>query len=337
MPSSKLPRHNSQNYNGPLRSWAPIPLLTSEDFVVHDDKLSGDAPKRLISLYEPDEVRGIDRSDPQTWPKYIAKSAEKWHPIEGVTEFLINRIDAELNLSMNEVKLRRYEGGIWFLSKYFLNEDGSGALMHGVEICGEFLQDHTRAKEVAENIKAAKDLFNFEFISRAIQRVFPHTALAITTDLVATLGFDCLVGNNDRHFSNWAVMYNVKDHKALRFSPVYDSARGLFWNLPDGKLLQGINNKRSEEAFLMAYAMGSKPRVSGAGLKQGDHFSLVRHLTRLDPLYRATLAELASESNEGKAVATVEHEFRPLLTDLRIDLITKLLRLRFTKTREATR
>lgn len=44
------------------------------------------------------------------------------------------------------------------------------------------------------------------------------------------LVFDAIVGNNDRHFYNWGVIVDLKGMKPPRFSPVYDTARGLFWN-----------------------------------------------------------------------------------------------------------
>jgi len=49
--------------------------------------------------------------------------------------------------------------------------------------------------------------------------------------------FDGLTGNNDRHFYNWGVIDSKKKTSKLpNFAPLYDSARGLLWNVDDQKI-----------------------------------------------------------------------------------------------------
>lgn len=127
---------------------------------------------------------------------------------------------------MNNVKLVRANGQIRFLSEYFLSPNE--ALTHGAEICGSYLEDHEMAKQIANHKKTARELFTFEFISKAIEFVFPSAFEEILLDLVKMIAFDALVGNNDRHFYNWGVIDTIKrSKKRPKFAPIYDSARGL--------------------------------------------------------------------------------------------------------------
>lgn len=59
----------------------------------------------------------------------------------------------------------------------------------------------------------------------------------LVTDLTKILVFDGIVGNNDRHFYNWAIVTYKKRTKKIPFiSPVYDTARGLMWNQSDEQI-----------------------------------------------------------------------------------------------------
>ena len=51
------------------------------------------------------------------------------------------------------------------------------------------------------------------------------------------LVFDALIGSMDRHARNWGVLApEAKEQGRIRFSPIYDSARALLWDLTDAKI-----------------------------------------------------------------------------------------------------
>ena len=332
---SRLPDHRSQGINGPLREWSRIPHLRSRNLIVHDLELSGDAPKRFVSLYRYEPGGEVRRDKRSSWPRYIAKTAEKWHPIEGVTEYLINRIGQAIGLPMNEVLLRQHRGSIWFLSRYFLRDNGDDALLHGTEVCGDYLQDHDFAKHIADDAREARELFTFEFIEEAIKARFPLMAEVLLEDLVRMLTFDCLLGNNDRHFYNWGVIYSTRRRIARRLAPIYDSSRGLFWSVRDKKLRAQSTGRGGLDAAVERYATRTYPRMTCESNHKANHFDLIEHIVRVRPAYNLLCQTLASEDNEAIAKAVVREEVGPLFSPLRIEAITKLLTLRFEKTRQA--
>ena len=90
------------------------------------------------------------------------------------------------------------------------------------------------AKEIADHKPTSRELFTFEFIKDAIRTVFPNSFEHLMCELVKMLCFDALAGNNDRHFYNWGIVDTKKKTSKLpTFAPIYDSARGLLWNLSD--------------------------------------------------------------------------------------------------------
>jgi hypothetical protein len=188
-----LRKEFSQNSSGRLSNIGSIPILREEDYYVVDIGLDGDAPKQFIKAYFYERDSSVRKSSRKTWIPYIAKSAEKWYPHESVIEYMINRIGIELGLRMNEVKLVIANGQIRFLSRYFRKDNE--VLVHGAEICGEYIDDRDMAVEIANNKRTSRQLFTFEFITSAIQHVFHDCCEDLICDLVRMITFDAIVGN----------------------------------------------------------------------------------------------------------------------------------------------
>lgn len=244
--SAKLRIETSKNSSGLLLNERLISELKKKNYYIIDQELNGDAPKQFIKAYFYSEESGIRKKNLKSWFSFIAKTSEKWYSHESVIEYMINRIGQEMGLVMNEIELVKANGQIRFLSKYFLKKNEK--LVHGAEICGEHLGDVDMAKEIAESKSSVRTRFTFEFIREGIIAVFSLCHDHILHDLVRMITFDALVGNNDRHFYNWGVIDSKKKtYKALKLSPIYDSARGLLWNFSDQNI---INLYKLKNEFL---------------------------------------------------------------------------------------
>lgn len=86
--TEKLRIEQSQNYSGKLKHGS-IPRLKESSYCIIPFPLDGDAPKQFIKAYFYELKNNVYKKHPNTWKKYIAKSAEKWYPHESVIEFLI--------------------------------------------------------------------------------------------------------------------------------------------------------------------------------------------------------------------------------------------------------
>lgn len=321
------------NCSGALFHEKRIGEIRNKDYYVDSVPLDGDAPKQFIRVYHYAADSGIYRRSLQTWVPYIAKTAEKWYPHESVIEFMINQIGHQLGLVMNEVKLCKINQQIRFLSRYFLRRDES--LIHGAEICGEFLEDMELAKQIADEKTTARELFTFEFISDALKAVFPKNYGAITLDLVRMLTFDALVGNNDRHFYNWGIIGNTKKLKEIpRFAPIYDSARGLLWNVSDDTLANWIKMQQSTGRHVERYIAEACPRISVEGNKEIGHFELMAFLKGQNKVYRETIDGLSSLKKEETVLDMLEKDFYPFFSKERCELTTYIIKQRFKTIRE---
>lgn len=93
------------------------------------------------------------------------------------------------------------------------------------------------------------------------------------------LCFDAITGNNDRHFYNWGIIADVKGKKTPRFSPIYDTARGLFWNYSEEKIDKLFTRDGTiDEVQFTKYLQNSMPKIGWEGLKRLNHFTLIRNI-----------------------------------------------------------
>lgn len=328
----KLRKEKSINKSGKLLNESSIPLLKENDYIVKNYKLDGDAPKQFIKAYFYEEESGVKKNFKSSWFSFIAKTAEKWYPHESVLEFMMNRIGQELKLNINEVKLVKANGQIRFLSKYFLKKNDK--LVHGAEICGEHLGDMILAEEIANHKNDSRELFTFEFIKDAIRYVFPDSFESLLFELVKMLTFDALVGNNDRHFYNWGVIDTKKKTSKLpSFAPIYDSARGLFWNSSDDNCKKILINHKIGGKRVTKYIDNACPRISIENNRQANHFELIDLIKRYNKDYQSVINELASLENENKVLVMLKKEFFHFFSNDRCEVITIIIKNRFEKIR----
>jgi hypothetical protein len=322
-----VPYENHSGFAPDLRTY--LPILPKRYTLILDEAISGEAPKDFIRVYE--YGRSPRKSNPKTWTPYIAKVARKWYPNESVTEHLLNRLGFALGVTVANSKLAVDDefGRLRFLSEYFLRP--GERLEHGAEIYAGYLSDESLVEEIEKDKRTVRNFFTFQFTECAIQHRFGHGDISqkITEDLVRMICFDAVTGNNDRHIYNWGIICHVKGERAPRFSPVYDSARGLFWNEHEEKLVRFQEKTSDGVTNLERYAVSSMPRIGWEGVQNPNHFELSRLIYQNRPEFRFVFDGMVNPVCEANANVLLEKEFEKLFSPTRYDLIKKCLNLRF--------
>ena len=283
--------------------------------------IDGEAPKDFLRIYEYGEARKLSSDK---WPAYIAKVGQKWYPNESITEHLLTRIGQSFGFTMAESRLMWVKGQLRFLSRYFLKSNES--LVHGAEIFGNYLSDPKFVEEVeAEN--ESRNIFTFKCVEDAIHSIFPDEAREIMGQFVRLLGFDALVGNNDRHFYNWGVIEDVRGKNAPRLAPIYDSARALFWNNPDQFLYEQAHSKdlKRREHFMRKYVENCQPKTGWDGMGAPNHFELIENIAKRDEHYLKILESVIPSSIEKSLIFLFEGEFKGLLSSERQSFMVECL------------
>ena len=285
--------------------------------------MTGDAPKDFLRVYE--YRKGCRRAKPKSWPKFIAKVGHKYYPNESITEHLITRIGQSLGLDIADSRLVHVQGQIRFLSRYFLS--GTEYLVHGADIFASYLEDPDQEfVQSIEDENKSPEFFDYGFVVESVKAMFPGDSTAILRKFHRMIAFDALVGNNDRHFFNWAVICNQIGTNPPRFSPIFDTARGLFWNHTEEKMY----NLKNKGAPLRKYCKNSFSKIGSPGGGKANHFTLIESILRHDSSTEEDLNILAGL--EAEPVDLIRElfkgEFSKLFSPLRKDWICRLIEYR---------
>lgn len=301
-----------------------IKTLKRNRYSVIDIFVSGDAPKEVIKVYDYEEGK---ISKFRNWSIYIAKTGHKWYPYESITEFLLNKLGECLGLEMAASQLVNAGGQIRFLSKYFLKKNQR--LIHGADIFSGYIEDREFIEEIEEK-KLAREMLSIQFAQEAISVLFPDHYEKIFKEFIRLLIFDAIVGNNDRHFYNWGIVRDIFLKEDPKFSPIYDTARGLYWNQSEQNIISLYNNVNSKSAFLSKYVNNSRPKIGWEGESNLNHFQLVKLIADNEfGISKNEVKFLISKESENKCLSYILQNCRGLFSKERETLIMECLQLRF--------
>lgn len=309
-----------------------LPCLKAGKFRVLDAAVAGDAPKDFLRIYQYGEGR---RNRARSWPAWIAKVGHKYYPNESIAEHFLSRIGQSLGLKVADSQLMWFGGQLRFLSRYFLRPNRE-SLVHGAEIFAGFLSDREFVEEV-EKCDEARNLFTFQFVEQALQNRFPDHWQELLREFTRLLAFDAIVGNNDRHFYNWGVIVDVTGCRQPVFSPIFDTARALYWNTTESRLAEIARDKNRRRTHQTKYVERCFPKTGWDGDTAPNHFGLIHAIAEGRPDLRETLANINVEGLRPAVHEILAGEFKRLISPLRADFILECLDQRATLYQQAVR
>lgn len=319
-----LPEYPIINQSGvTLTCPGGLPCLRQGKFWMPNVNVAGDAPKDYIRIYEYVKGGKGRRANRCSWPAHIAKVGHKYYPNESITEQLLTRLGQEIGMNMADSQLMWFGRQLRFLSRYFLNHE-SEQLVHGAEIFGGYLQDRSFVEEV-EAANQARNIFTFQFVEQAILDRFGEHAEVLLREFVRVIAFDAIVGNNDRHYYNWGVITDLGRRNPPRFSPIYDTARALFWNTTDAVLENIERDPKRRESWMRKYVERCFPKIGWDGHESPNHFGLIREISTHRPEYGRMLAGLCPPDLAQIAVSLIRAEFGGMITAARAGFIAECL------------
>lgn len=325
-----MERHPIERYSGKQHSTVKgVRVIKKRDYFTQEVTLTGDAPKKFVSIFNADYPHKWRRKNKQHWTQYIAKTGHKWYPNESITEYLLNQLGTIFGLQMAESDLAIINGQLRFLSKYFL-KPRQEELVHGAEIFAGYLQDSSIVEQIEEQ-NLAQDLFTLQFVEKAVVKSFPNQAETIMHELVRLLLYDAFVGNNDRHYYNWAVIRSFNQKIEPHFSPIYDTARGLFWNYDDDNLTNKVR-AAAKDSVIRKYCTQSRPKLGWEGENKLNHFRLVELIyTNEFYITKQEMQDLFKMQTLENMKKLVSERFSIYFTPLRIEMINACLDYRYNE------
>ena len=305
-----------------------IKVLKRNNFWVKPEPLSGAAPKDLIFVYEYGKCRKYKCT---RWTRYIAKVGHQGYPVESIIEQLMTRLGQVWGFKMANSQLFIVAGQLRFCSEIFLRKNHE--LIHGANILSSFIGEDEDFILQIEKKGWAQELLTFDLVTKAIKSMFPTQYDSIISDLVDMLLFDAIVGNNDRHFYNWGVIRDLKGKTIPCFSPIYDTARGLFWQRSEELIKRESVDSRIKQ-FVSTYDKKSKPLIGWHKENGINHAKMVECLHVHNYCNFDRTRGLFSDENLQLGVNVINNEFKNLLSNERKKVIIRFLTYRFAQFRK---
>lgn len=260
--------------------------------------------------------------------RWIVKTGERHYPVESITEHLFTRMGNVLGMNMAFTRLMVIEGQIRLCSRLFVTKPEM--LVHGAEILSTYLNDQKFVENLTRTNKAiAKQHVTVSDIDSAFESVFGDCyAHHLQRALRKMLLFDAYVGCIDRHLFNWGVIINpLRPSVPPRFSPLFDSARGLYWRHLDGQIDQEARADEWPKNFInnAKCEIGLVPGHESTLLDVAEH--IAKHP---DASLKRWMLERFTADTLNRIFAVIDNEFAPLLGVRRCGHIKALLQVRHT-------
>ncbi len=324
-----------------------IPLLAQGTFKLLPAArvlaITGAAPKEFLVFGTAMDATPAEVAQSRSWSSaFVAKGRKRLHCPECATEEAISLVGRTLPLKVAKSRLVRVPTPagpeVRFLSRFFLapNEE----LLHGNELAAIWMNVQQRELESVFHGTRSEEqsLYNVDVIVELLRNIDPHHDPEPLIDSFARMmAFDALVGANDRHAKNWGVIRNTVIDQPVRFAPVYDTAKGLFWDHWEDRLVQ--EEGRVNE-YVRRYAARSTPLIGlpkQAGGTRINHFDVITFMVQERPeLFGSGIRQVVHAYRPDDVARLLRRRFRHILTRRRLLFIDTLLRHRHARLIEIT-
>ena len=109
---------------------------------------------------------------------------------------------------------------------------------------------------------------------------------SVLQQFFSMVGFDCLIGHGDRHWTNYGVIVEENSELKYKFSPIYDTASGYLLELTDKKLKETIRSgKLNDEKWYWPKKKGLCKMTCNGDIKT-NHMELFKYILGNENLSR---------------------------------------------------
>ena len=185
-------------------------------------------------------------------------------------EKLASEIGKLIDIECAKVDIGTYKGRIGSMS-YNVIKDTSNTFREGL--------DYIQAQYPFYNKESLIDEYNnkkysLQMIERSI------SGLLEISEILRIMIFDCLIGNSDRHHSNWGIIQyitddNTKKHFCLKLCPLYDNGSSLCSYEDNSDLELFFKDKMKFEALVNTK---SKSAIGWENERPIKHFELLKKI-----------------------------------------------------------
>lgn len=236
------------------------------------------------------------------------------HTTEHVSEKLASNIAKLLEIPCAKIDIGTYHGRTGSMSYRINNE--KQALLEAIVFISKALPNYDidRLCDYTENI-----YYSFPLIYRIAE------VLNLEKDFFNMLIFDALIGNSDRHHSNWAVL--VSPPGSIEFSPLYDNGSSLCCYVNEADIDSYLGKDILRFNGLVDTRSRSRIRIHLNDKKEPTHREMLEHLSSSKHrCYCEDTIEKINQNITSQKIIDMLNEYSDdLLSTKKKELISKFL------------
>lgn len=190
---------------------------------------------------------------------------------EHVTEKLASDIANLLDIPCAKVDVGTYNGRLGSMS-YQINKSNE-FLMEGISFINKAYPNYDIDK-LYDPVK--KIYYSLPIIYPIIK------GLHCEREFVEMVTFDALIGNSDRHHSNWAVLVTFEnlDKLEVSYSPLYDNGSSLCSYVKESDIDSFLGNDINRLVSLVTTKSKSRIRIDGLSKKEPQHLEVMAFMMK---------------------------------------------------------
>ena len=279
------------------------------------------------------EIRGarektlLNNRDQKEW--YLFKNP-KYGIIEIYTEVFNSILANEMEIDHVQYFPAQFNNKNGVLCKSFLNEYGTEPLElteMKILICRYNRQpdlDEKKGRDTEilkqHNIKNIFDILKKETYDDNILK-----------DFFKMIGFDALIGHGDRHWCNYGLLKPKMKNSYIRFAPVYDTSSGYLTEVDhEFQLKNKLSDLDDDKWYDEKARIKGLCKITVPDDFRSTHFDLLRYILKDKSMakYKGSVS-WAFNKYSSQTVQAILKRFFPKLTDLRKEIILKILEKRY--------
>ncbi|EYE87163.1 protein kinase [Fervidicella metallireducens AeB] len=249
--------------------------------------------------------------NPENGEVGLFKFTKSSNTTEHVSEKIASELAILIGIECMKVDLGIFNSRIGSLS-YKINKDDE-ILIEGIQLINKYFPNYDE-NSLYDNVK--DEYYSLDMIMKSLKDYnLQYEFLKIPI-------FDYLIGNTDRHHSNWAI---IQKDKNVKLSPLYDNGSSLCCYINEDKIDGYLGNDKMKFESILINKSTSRIRIDKKTRKEPKHKEVLEFIKNNYYNEVIDFIQTINTNVNEKNIDILLENYVGIISDKRIKLIKKYL------------